>query len=278
MAGPTRVIGTPHSAVRDLLAEHGYSATREAVSSGTLLVPAEPSVSLIFNITEPSTGGPDAFVTGLARPFRSVSKAAAPGRHREWVAVRLNPLGAYTLLRGAVADIGEQLVDLSDVVGPAVREVAESMRGTLDNDRRFAFLDCFLLDRAARGSLPAPEVSWAWQRLHASRGRIPIARLAAETGWSHQHLVKRFREQIGRPPKTLARLIRCRAALSRIRQGGAWQQGAFDAGYYDQSHLARDIREFTGTTLTTYLAHALPCGCVAPPEAKFVQDSKLRRP
>lgn len=264
MAGPTRVIGTPHSAVRGLLAEQGYSVTREVISSGTLLVPAEPSVSLVFNITEPSAGGPDAFVTGLARPFRSVSKAAVAGRGREWVAVRLNPLGAYTLLGGVVADIGEHLVDLGDVVGPAVRDVAESLRGTLDDERRFALLDGFLLDRAARGPRAASEVVVAWQRLHASQGRIPVGRLAAETGWSHQYLVKRFRQQIGRPPKTMARLIRCRATLRRIRRDGDWQQAAFDAGYYDQSHLARDVREFTGTTLTAYLAGALPCGCVRP--------------
>ncbi|WP_439677897.1 helix-turn-helix domain-containing protein [Embleya sp. MST-111070] len=275
MAELVRVVGTAHVGVRDLVADD-YSGTREMVSSGSLLVPAEPSVSLVFNITEPAAGGPDAFVTGTGHIFRSAQRplrsAGGAAQGREWVAVRLSPPGAYTVFGTAVSEA----VDFGELFGGVGRELVEAMREAPGRPERFALLDRFLLERADRGPRPAPEVAYAWRRLVGTGGRIPIGRLAAEVGWSHAYLIKRFHRQLGRPPKTLARLLRFRSVMRRIRRGESWQQAAFDAGYYDQSHLARDIREFTGTSLTRYLARALPCGCVttgmgetgAPPQVR----------
>jgi AraC-like DNA-binding protein len=69
-------------------------------------------------------------------------------------------------------------------------------------------VDEFLLRRAQDGPDPAPEVAWAWRRLVATGGRLPISRLAGEVGWSHKHLISRFTQQVGLPPKTAARLVR----------------------------------------------------------------------
>jgi hypothetical protein len=77
-------------------------------------------------------------------------------------------------------------------------------------------LDQFPLGRLERGPRPSAEVGWAWQRLVATAGQVPIGRLADEVGWSHKHLIKRFRQQVGLRPKTAARLVRFDGVWQRL--------------------------------------------------------------
>jgi len=117
-------------------------------------------------------------------------------------------------------------------------------------------LDAFLTARADAGPRPAREVAWAWHRLATTHGAVPVGDLAAEVGWSRRHLVSRFHQQVGLPPKTAARVIRFSHLLSRFgdAQAGQWSRIAAECGYYDQAHMNRDFREFAGTTPTDYLA------------------------
>ena len=98
------------------------------------------------------------------------------------------------------------------------------------------------------------ELEWAWERLLESDGAAPIGALAAELGWSRRHFAVRFRDELGMPPKALARLLRFERAVKRLRAGDELADLALDAGYYDQAHFNRDFRAFAGTTPTEYLA------------------------
>jgi transcriptional regulator GlxA family with amidase domain len=129
--------------------------------------------------------------------------------------------------------------------------------------------------RLDRGPRPSPEVGWAWERLVASGGAVPIGRLAKEVGWSHRHLIVRFRQQVGLGPKTAARLVRfdgvCRH-LDQARGRLDWGRVAAEAGYADQAHLIREFRQFTGTTPTEFLARMPPSTRDGEREVNSVQD------
>ena len=81
-------------------------------------------------------------------------------------------------------------------------------------------------------------------------------------GYSRKQLINRFRQHIGLPPKLAARVIRFSHAVRLLQESEErnWMDIAFDAGYYDQSHLIRDFLEFTGSTPTEYIARLLPGG------------------
>jgi transcriptional regulator GlxA family with amidase domain len=106
------------------------------------------------------------------------------------------------------------------------------------------------------------ELFWAWRRLRASAGRASVGSLARELGWSHRRLIARFREQIGMPPKSVARVLRFERVSDLLRRPAApsFAEIAQDCGYYDQSHLNRDFRDFAGTTPGAYVAARLPDG------------------
>jgi AraC-like DNA-binding protein len=188
----------------------------------------------------------------------------------------LTPLGAYTLLGLPMEQLRGQLVDLVEVLGADGRRLGERLREAPGWGQRFALLDQFLLRRLDRGPRPSPEVGWAWERMVATGGAVPIGPLAKEVGWSHRHLIARFKQQVGLGPKTAARLVRLDGVYRRLDQTRGrldWGQVAADIGYADQAHLIREFRQFTGTTPTAFLARMPPSTRDGEREVNSVQDA-----
>src|SRR5690606_5690496 len=121
--------------------------------------------------------------------------------------------------------------------------------------QRFAVLDHVLV-RSLPDTVPvAPEVRFAWRRLTAAGGAIPIATLADEVGWTRRHMTERFRREFGLGPKTAARVVRFDRARRMFVAGRAsLGEVAAAAGYADQAHMNRDWRQFAGASPTQWLA------------------------
>jgi AraC-like DNA-binding protein len=245
-----RLAAAPRPPLRSLL-PRGYAGYTEATAPRHLVLPATASVPLIVKLLD-SPYRPPAFAMGAHGSYSVLEGDCAPSYLELWLA----PLGAYTLLGLPMDTLSNQTVDLVDVLGASGRRLTERLRETPSWPQRFALLDQFLLRRLDRGPRPSPEVGWAWRRLVATGGAVPIGRLADEVGWSHRHLIAKFRQQVGLRPKTAARLVRFDGVLRHLDSNPRldWGQLAADAGYADQAHLIRDFRQFTGTTPTAFTA------------------------
>jgi methylphosphotriester-DNA--protein-cysteine methyltransferase len=77
----------------------------------------------------------------------------------------------------------------------------------------------------------------------------------------------RFKQQVGLPPKTAARLARFGQVWRRLatHPPARWDELAADSGYADQAHLIRDFRQFTGASPAAFLAHPQAQTAVPPP-------------
>jgi AraC-like DNA-binding protein len=245
-----RVAGRPHPALRSLL-PRGYAGFTEATTPRHLVLPATASVPLVVKLVD-SPHRPPQFLMGVHGAPLVVDGDCA----RSYLEVWLAPLGAYTLLGLPMEELSGHTVDLVDVLGPDGGRLAEQLCASPSWRRRVALLDRFLLRRLERGPQSSAEVGWAWQRLVRTGGAVAIGRLAGEVGWSHKHLIARFRQQVGLAPKTVARLVRFNAVWRRLdeRRPPDWADLARDAGYADQAHLVRDFHQLTGMTPTEYLA------------------------
>jgi AraC-like DNA-binding protein len=249
-----RLAGSPHPRLRGLV-PRGYAGFTEATTPRRLVLPATSSVPVLVKLVD-SPYRPPAFVMGAHGRYSVVEGDCA----LSYVEMVLDPLGAYRLLGLPMAELSGQLVDLAEVLGAEGRRLGEQLREAVSWRHRFALLDRFLLRRLEEGPQPSPEVGRAWERLVASGGTVPIGRVAEEVGWSHKHLITRFRRQVGLRPKTAARLVRFDGVLGRLdgRQPLDWGLVARETGYADQAHLIRDFHQFTGTTPTEFVARTTP--------------------
>jgi AraC-like DNA-binding protein len=163
--------------------------------------------------------------------------------------VDLTPIGAHRFLGLPMDELANRVVDLDDVLGAFGRRLTERLDALPDWDARFALLDRAIADRIDRAREPSAGVVWAYGRLVASGGNAGIGALASELGWSRRRLVRSFREQVGMPPKTIARLLRFERALELLgSEDVGLAELAFRCGYFDQAHLARDVRSFADAT------------------------------
>jgi AraC-like DNA-binding protein len=216
------------------------------------VVPARAAVPLIVKLAD-SPYRPPVFVKG---PSAEHGGQEGGDCASSYVEVWLEPLAAYTMLGVPLDVLQGRVVGLADLLGAAARRLSEQMREASTWRRRAAVLDELLLDRLDVGPRPSPEVVRAWQRLRATAGAVPVRQLADEVGWSHKHLITRFKQQVGLSPKAAARLVRFDAVCRRLDPARPphWDRVAAEGGYADQSHLIREFRAFTGATPTAFLA------------------------
>lgn len=90
--------------------------------------------------------------------------------------------------------------------------------------------------------------------LVARQGLIDLTELETRTGMKKRTLERRFLTTVGCSPKALAQVLRFRRVLRSIEAAEvSWADTALECGYYDQAHLVRDFRRYTGITPGQYL-------------------------
>lgn len=196
------------------------------------------------------------FVVGLDD---RASITESPGAQRG-VQLDLTAAGARLFCGVPMHELAGRLVSIPDLLGAAGRELTERLADAPSWEAALARLEAAIAVRVAGAAPPDPRIAWAWRRLEESGGRASIGGLARELGMSHRLLIARFRDQLGMPPRQLARLLRFDRLCDRLRAGGPprWAELAVDCGYYDQAHLARDVRALAGVTPTELVRHLLP--------------------
>jgi AraC-like DNA-binding protein len=198
-----------------------------------------------------------AFYTGLSAAYA----VTETDRAQEGAQVMLTVLGARRLLGFPLAEVGDRLIDPSDLFGAAAREMAERLQETNSPEGRLAILENEMTRRLARSRAGPPrDLVWALSRLEATSGRIGVSALAQELGCSRKHLTVRFRREFGMAPKLFARVARFDRAVALLRRDrvASLAQLACACGYADQAHLTRDFREFAGGPPAAFLRRKLP--------------------
>lgn len=173
-----------------------------------------------------------------------------------WVGVRFWPGRALPFLGLPASELTDLRVDIGNL-WPERDATLDPLRA----DDLTLLLGAFqrLLEHRLRSSLSLDRtVDEAVRAILRSSGNLSIASLAPALGVTRQHLARRFAMYVGVPPKMFARVARVRGAIARARVAAHvdWAALAIEAGYYDQSHLAGEIRELTGRAPSEWLALA----------------------
>jgi AraC-like DNA-binding protein len=244
----------------------------------------ESSAEVVRRREVPFSGFP--FIINFGAPFRILdpARADASGRLSTFVAgihhsfvivesqgrscciqVNFTPIGARLFFQLPLWELSNRSIALEDLFGQQSLRVVETLAATSDWDRRFDLLEALIHKRLGEAKPARPEILGAWADMQRTGGATDVTTLARKAGWSHKHLIAQFRDQVGAPPRQLGRILRFQGAIKHLglRNRVPLAALAIDCGYFDQSHMIREFREFAGCTPAEYLGLQLPYGGVS---------------
>ncbi|MER6103154.1 AraC family transcriptional regulator [Streptomyces sp. NPDC001832] len=170
------------------------------------------------------------------------------GAGGQYTGIRFAPGTAPALLGLPAHELRDRRVDLAHLwPGARVRVLEERLAEAPDPA---AALETIALRRAADTAPPDPVMRSVAAQLGDGRS---VADTAQTVGLGARQLHRRSLAAFGYGPKMLARVLRLQRALTLARSGTPYAEAAVEAGCTDQAHLARELRDLAGTTLTAYL-------------------------
>jgi AraC-like DNA-binding protein len=178
------------------------------------------------------------------------------GRHVSRMGVHFKPGGAHPFFGQAASALHGMHVPLDALWGrTSVEELRERLCAGITPEARFQTLERVLLAHLRHNYARHPAVAVALGALLAFPKPRTIRQIVDQSGLSHRHFIEVFRNEVGMSPKRFCRLRRFLEVVRRTQGTDQvnWAQVALACGYYDQSHLINDFREFAGVCPMTYL-------------------------
>lgn len=170
----------------------------------------------------------------------------------DWIGLRFFPGTAPAVLGVPAHELRNQRVHLADLwPSRTVRHLAAQVSDAAEAADAGAALEAVTLRRLA--DAPAPDRACA-AAVEALAEGVPVAAAARRAYLSERQLHRRFLADVGYGPKTLARVLRLHRALGLARAGTPLATVAVMAGYTDQPHLSREVRELAGLPLRQILS------------------------
>lgn len=172
--------------------------------------------------------------------------------HSDLLAIRFRPGGAHAFLPVPPSAIANDVVDAQALLGADVDELRERLCAAPTRERQAAAVEAWLLARL-RPREPAHSIV---QRAVTMLGQRALGESVAgacvRLGVSNRWLIRMFRDTVGVPPKTYARIRRFHEALRRL-PASSRADLALDLGYADQAHFNHEFRRFSAVAPGAFL-------------------------
>jgi AraC-like DNA-binding protein len=176
-----------------------------------------------------------------------------PAGPASMLGIQFCPHGATELLRLPMCELTDSAVALEDLSRRLFLKL-ERVRLQYSLTQAVAALDPILRALAEQPRVDDNPVAYAVRELDRTGGLASIRDVADRVGWSTRQLQRRFKDTVGISPKLFGRMQRFQGVFRAMEDPESdWVNAAVRCGYYDQAHLIRDCREFSGKTPTALL-------------------------
>jgi len=190
------------------------------------------------------TNIPASVLTGLKKSSRLVNYSAGSAA----ILVIFKTAAAGNFFKVPLHELFEGSVPLYNFAGSRrVSEIEDRLSAAKNNLARIDLIEQFLFSQY-KGAGGDQLVLAAIEKMYAAKGFYKIKALADSLYISQDAFEKRFRKATGASPKQLSSIIRLRNIVANGKKLENFNQLAYNAGYFDQSHFNNDFRLFTGQT------------------------------
>ncbi len=165
--------------------------------------------------------------------------------------IGFHPHGAAALLRQPMHELSGRFAPIDDL-SP---QLARDLNRALESPDPIPIIEAALLAAPSTKRATDPLVAEAVRRLTHPSSAPDICALARDLSLSTRQFERRFQTAVGLPPKLFSKIQRFSKVFRVLEhQSRNWVDTALACGYYDQAHLIRDCKRFSGTTPARLLA------------------------
>lgn len=199
---------------------------------------------------------PLAFISGMSNRYADI----ASSDKIKMLVVSFRPEGARALLKAPLQLFHNSNVSTDDVEDLELKTLGRAVCSEGNDTRCIEIIEKFFLKRLEKFDRFNLQRLLPSIQLINSSTQISISSLSDSACLSPKQFKRVFTEYIGSTPKEFQRIVRFQRALFILQTKPYINltQLAFEAGYYDQPHLIKDFREFSGYTPKAFLSICPP--------------------
>lgn len=156
--------------------------------------------------------------------------------------------GWATMLNRDASSVLNRMLDAEAVLGPRIGETLAALQRASDTDQMVAIASALvrhLCKDVSQETVRFAHLVDGWLEDSSSPD---LGDLIVATGLSRRQIERKCNVMYGAPPKLLARKFRALRAAVSLRGRDLTFDEAVGQGFYDQSHLIREVKQFTGLT------------------------------
>lgn len=166
--------------------------------------------------------------------------------------VVFKPFGAYRILGiPQNCDFNEDGTALSDLFGAGIAALLNQIEDAgRDSNRVIQLVNEWLETQLIKNERnDVNRIHHACKLIDDHLGGFCIEKLTREVCLSKRALEYKFEEQVGLLPKLYGRIIRFNGLLDVVQNNKRvdWKELAFKYGYFDQAHLIKEFKHFSGS-------------------------------
>ncbi len=196
---------------------------------------------------------PSSFLYGQIHHFQDL----ALKEQISFVIVVFQPDGLYKLLGISACELKEQIVATQDVFGQPAKKLYDSLRHFKQSAEQVNALNTFFYELAIQRKSPNHTLlSAVLQHIAQHKGLVTVEQLVHYSGYTERHVERIFAEQVGMSPKKFGSIVQLHSFLKLLRHKTSETNLTticHQSGYFDQSHLIRVFKKYTGITPSEYL-------------------------
>lgn len=176
------------------------------------------------------------------------------GRDSEMFIIYFKKGKAYPFLEMPVHELTDFVVDAELVLSNEILNMREGLISSEKIVHKFQYAEKFILNIFAKKLIVNPFIEFAVKQIISAPNSISITEISDNSGYSHKHLVKMFKDHVGLTPKSFLKVMRFQKAIEEMTKGSrpVWSHIALESGYYDQAHFINDFKQFSGFTPEQY--------------------------
>ncbi len=162
--------------------------------------------------------------------------------------IRFTSNGFYNLFNIGQNDFGNSVYLFESLFPKNANFLIEELHSKASTQERFDLLQRWI-KKLYRSKLDKSHyiVSYLIDKIQTNPS-ITIKELEKESGFSRKHLFKCFKNETGISPKQFQRITRFNYVIQNIQTNPNWLDHSYELDFYDQSHLIKEVKHFSGVS------------------------------